>query len=263
MHLSLLCRTELGMRTREIIDVAMKAGEILILSGAEVYRVEDTLARIFKSYDVEAECFVLLSGIFITAKGEDDEVISVVKRIKGHINDLQKIEKVNSFSRSLMVKAVSYEEAMEILNAIESTPRYRFSTRLAASGVAAFVYSLLFKSSVKEAVAALLISLMVFTVKENISRVGFFQFFEYFVSGMISGAMSIFAVKLFPEMNLYKIIIGSIMILVPGVAMTNGIKDALYGDTVSSIYRLAEAVFIAVAVASGVGIMLSIGIRWV
>jgi len=251
------------MTTRELIDVALKVGEILILSGAEVYRVEDTLTRIFNCYNVEAECFVLLSGIFITAKGENDEAISVIKRIKGHVNDLQKIEMVNSFSRSLMVNTVSYDDAMKLLKDIENTPRHAFPLRLVASGVTAFVYALLFRAAFQEALVAAVISMVIYSVKEKISEIGFFLFFEYFMSGLIAGAMSLIAFKLFPAMNIYKIIIGSIMVLVPGVAITNGIKDALYGDTVSSIYRLTEAAFIAIGVASGVGIVLSVGLRWV
>lgn len=90
---------------------------------------------------------------------------------------------------------------------------------------------------------------------------GFFQFLEYFISGLFVGGLSVLAIKLFPGLDIYNIIIGSIMILLPGVAITNGIKDALYGDTVSSLYRVAETVFISVAVGSGVGIILTIGLR--
>jgi uncharacterized membrane protein YjjP (DUF1212 family) len=90
---------------------------------------------------------------------------------------------------------------------------------------------------------------------------GFFQFLEYFISGLLVGGMSLIFIRLFPALDIYNIIIGAIMILVPGVAVTNGIKDALYGDTVSSLYRMAETVFISVAVGSGVGIVLTLGMR--
>ena len=82
------------------------------------------------------------------------------------------------------------------------------------------------------------------------------------MSGLIAGALAAFSVFLFPEFHLFKIIIGSIMIFLPGVAITNGIKDALYGDLVASISRLGEALFTAAAVGAGVGIAVSLALSW-
>lgn len=251
------------METKELLNIAMRSGEILIRSGAEVYRVEETIKRIFRSYGQECECFVLLSGIFISTEDDRGEVVSTLRQIKGHTVDLHQVERVNSFSRSLEQNRVSYKEAMHTLADIDRTPRYPFWVRLVVAGVTAFVYTLLFRGSLREAVIAAVASCLIYGVKEMLSELGFFQFFEFFVSGMIAGGISLIALHFYPGLNIYKLIIGAIMILVPGVAMTNGIKDALYGDIVSSLYRLAEAVFISVAVGAGVGVVLSLGLRWV
>jgi uncharacterized membrane protein YjjP (DUF1212 family) len=79
---------------------------------------------------------------------------------------------------------------------------------------------------------------------------------------LAAGFLSIAAVRLFPDLNEYKIIIGSVMLYLPGLAMTNGIKDAFYGDLVASFTRIGEAFLIAVAVAAGVAISLSISLNW-
>ncbi|MCX7708463.1 MAG: threonine/serine exporter family protein [Clostridia bacterium] len=247
------------MRVKELMEIAVKSGEILLKSGAEIYRVEDTIIRIFGAYGVQCESFVLLSGIFLSAEGEDGQVVTLVKRIKGHTIDLSRIELVNSFSRNLQENPLEYDDAKKALHTIENRHRYSFPTRLAVAGANAFVYTLIFKGNAYEGLVALLISLLIYAIKEKISEIGFFQFFEFFVSGLIAGALSFSASMLFPSLNLYKVIIGAIMILVPGVAITNGIKDALYGDTVSSLYRISEALFISVAVGSGVALALTVG----
>jgi uncharacterized membrane protein YjjP (DUF1212 family) len=251
------------MTVRELIDVGLKAGEILLCSGAEIYRVEDTVTRIFRAYGSECECFVLLTGIFISSRDEIGETVTIIKRIKGHSFDLRRIELVNDFSRSLQGRRLEYAEALAALGEIEGTRKYGFVVRIAAAGITAFVYALLFKGGVAEGIIALFISMFIYLIKDRISRLGLVPFFEFFVSGLIAGSLSIVAVEFVPDVNIYKIIIGAVMILVPGVALTNGIKDALYGDTVSSLYRLAEAAFISIAVGSGVGIILSIGLRWI
>ncbi len=251
------------MTTNQLIDVALKAGEILLRSGAEVYRVEDTIFRIFKSYDVDCECFVLLTAIFITAKPKGSDNVSVIRRIKGVSYNLHRIELVNSFSRNLQERPISYQEAMEILEDIENATQYNFISRLVVAGLTALVFTLLFNGNILEAFIAFGISLILYAFKEKYSVIGFLPFFEYFVSGVIAAAVCLLALSFNPSLNIYIIIIGSIMMLLPGMALTSGIKDALHGDTVSSLYRLTEAMFISVALGAGVGVTLSIGLRLV
>ena len=45
--------------------------------------------------------------------------------------------------------------------------------------------------------------------------------------------------------------VGVIMLLVPGVAFTNAVKDIFIGDTISGVMRLTEAVLWAAALALG------------
>lgn len=55
--------------TREAFDVASLAGDILLASGAEIFRVEETIDRIARAYGVNSsDAFVLSSGIFLTAE---------------------------------------------------------------------------------------------------------------------------------------------------------------------------------------------------
>lgn len=51
--------------TREALDVASLAGDILLASGAEIFRVEETIDRIARAYGVDSsDAFVLSSGFF-------------------------------------------------------------------------------------------------------------------------------------------------------------------------------------------------------
>lgn len=250
------------MKTNEVMEVALRAGEALLRNGAEIYRVEDTVQRICKSYNVEAEIFALPTGIFMTVIGKDGEPVSYIRRIKSRTVDLRKIERVNSFSRSLQNNPISYNQAISILQEIEEAKGFNFALRLCIAGVNAFVYTVLFKGSLQEAAAAFFIGMLIYFSKEKISRAGVFNFFEDFASGMVAGAASLAVVRLFPIINLYKVIIASIIILLPGVAITNAIKDALNGDIVSSQFRLAEAIFSLAAVAAGVAVVLSAGLTW-
>jgi len=251
------------MQTEELMEIALKAGELLLTSGAEIYRVEESITRICESFNVKCESFVLPTGIFISLKDEQGkDTLTSFKRIKQCTVDLYRIDSVNTFSRSLQGRCPAYEEAMGELLEIEKKHRYNVMLRLAAAGVASFVFTLLFKGGVHEGIAALIIGMLIYTIKEKLAELELFQFFELFVAGLAAGAAAMITVRLFPGLNLFKLLIGSIMLFLPGVAITSGIKDALYGDLVASITRLGEAVFIVAAVGAGVGISLSVGLKW-
>ncbi len=250
------------MQTAELMQIALKSGEIMLTSGAEIYRVEETIIRICNSYHTTCESFVLPTGIFISIRDGNGETKTTFKRIQQRTIDLDRIDRVNTFSRSLAASLLDYETASECLANIEAGKAYSLPVRLAAASVASFVFTLLFKGSFYDGLAAIPIGLLVYITKESFSRKGFFQFFELFIAGLAAGFLSIAAVRLFPDLNEYKIIIGSVMLFLPGMAITNGIKDAFYGDLVASFTRLGEAFLIAAAVAAGVAISLSIGMKW-
>ncbi len=249
------------MKAEELADIALRSGEILLRSGAEVYRVEDTIIRIFNNHKYYCECFVVLTGIFVSVKIEGAANLTLIKRIRNNSFDLGRIELINSFSRMLPHKQIDYPEALKALDAIESANSYTFIIRLIAAGSTAFVYTLLFRGNMYEALASVIVSMAAYISKTLVARVGFFSFLEFFISGIFVGSISLAAVHFFHEMNIYKLISGGSMILLPGMAITNSIKDALYGDIVSSMYRLAEAIFVVTAFVIGISIIISIGLR--
>lgn len=252
------------MDTKKVMEIALFTGEILLCSGAEIYRVEDTVRRICESYGVDCECFVMPTGMFLsnTPQSNQHDSITLMRRIKKRSLDLQRIEQINAFSRKVSEEKVSYEEAMDILEEIDRGPNFKFKTRFIAAGITTFVYTLLFGGSYTDGILALFIGMIIYFLQEMISKVGFFQFFEYFLSGTIAAGLSLIASALVPGLNIDKTITGSVVLLVPGIAITSGIKDALYGDLISSMARISEALLVVAAVGAGVGVMLTFGIRW-
>ena len=48
-----------------------------------------------------------------------------------------------------------------------------------------------------------------------------------------------------------EIIIGNIMLLIPGIALTNSLRDMISGDIISGLLRFLDAILVAVAIAAG------------
>jgi uncharacterized membrane protein YjjP (DUF1212 family) len=63
------------------------------------------------------------------------------------------------------------------------------------------------------------------------------------------------------KIQIEPIVIGCIMPLVPGVAFTNAVRDVIGDELLSGISRATEALLMAVSLAAGIGISLSIGFK--
>ena len=81
---------------------AMTIGEMLLTSGAEVGRVEDTIRRICIAYGAErVDVFSITSSIVTTMYGEDFGICTQTRRVAGMSNDLNKLDELNCLSRKI------------------------------------------------------------------------------------------------------------------------------------------------------------------
>lgn len=247
------------MEAKQVLEIALSAGEILQSNGAETYRVEETIERICTAYELHCECMATAKGVFVSVIDGNDEKITSLKKTKIRRVDLYRIELINTFSRNIQEKPVSYEEARKILQDIEGAPYFTFPVRIFAASMTSFIYSLFFNGTIYDSVVSAIISIGIYYILEKVSRVGFLQFFEFFFSGLFIGAFSLAAQKLLPFVIKDNVITGTIMILIPGVSLTNGIKDIIYGDFMSGMVKFGESMLVIIAVGAGIGTALTLG----
>lgn len=248
------------MEAKKVLEIAISAGEILLSNGAESYRIEETIEKICRAYNLECECMSTAKGVFVSIIDGEDEKVTALKKIRTRRVDLYRIELINSFSRSLQNNPVSYKEAKQILKDIDGAPYFTFPVRLFAASMTSFIYALFFNGTFYDAVVSAIISIGIYIMLEKVSSIGFFPFFQVFFSGFIIGVASLAAEKLLPFLNMDNIITGTIMILIPGVALTNGIKDIIFGDFQSGMVKFGESMLIIIAIGAGIGTALSLGI---
>lgn len=247
------------MKAKEVLEIALTAGQILLSNGAESYRVEETIERICEAYKLPCECLSTAKGVFVSVIDESEEKITSLKKIRFRRVDLYRIELVNSFSRNLNENIVSYEEAKSILKGIEDAPYFSFTVRIFAASMTAFIYALFFNGTLYDAFMSALISIGIYYLLEKTAHLGFFQFSEFFFSGFLIGGLSLFSESMLHFVSKDNVITGTIMILIPGVALTNGIKDIIYGDFSSGIAKFGEALLIIIAIGAGIATALVIG----
>ena len=245
------------MEINNILQVAAYAGKIMLESGAEAYRVEETMNRICNSLGIEVADSYATPTVIIASASHQGEIKSLVVRISSRSVDLQRIHKVNDLARNIVKNKLTVEELNDNLKEIEEERRYSNTITILFSAVGAFGFVFLFGGSLRDAIAAFLIGIVVkyFSIKgENI---GLNSFFNTSICAGILAFLAIISIKIGLAFDMDKVIIGSIMLLVPGLAITNAIRDTVAGDLVSGLARGAEAFLTAIAVAVGTGVVLS------
>lgn len=247
------------MNINQALFIALEAGEILLRNGAETYRVEESIIKICNGLGFSCETIVFPTGIFLTVLSDEKGSETYVRRIKVRTLNLQKIDRINSFSRKLLNCPVSYDEAVKELEEIKALKAYSIPVQLISASIVSFAFATLFGGSVKDSFAALLIGLAAYILNLIMQKAGYFPFLIYFVLSFVCGFFSLLISGLIAGSNVYIIIISSVLLYLPGVAMTNGIRDLLAGDIVSGLTRLGEALLTVIAIGLGVGLALSVG----
>lgn len=243
------------MNYKLLVDTAVMAGEIMIAGGAETYRVEDTISRILRTSGLErCEVFVVSTGIVVTLDDSSIDAISLVRRVEDRVTNLGNISMVNDISRKICSCELSVEEAYESLLLLKDEKRYPDWLVYICTILTAASFSALLGATAMECVITAINGLFIVGSKILSKKVIVNRFVSNMVvSGLIALTTTLFNRVPWITIEIETVIAGSIMALLPGVAITNAIRDTLQGDYMSGAARVIEAFVIAASLAVGIG----------
>lgn len=242
-----------------LLNFAMQAGEIMLRSGAETYRVEDTIMRILSVYDFESiEVFVTPTGIIATIDDKNIEMTTKLKRINSRTIRLDKVALVNDLSRKYVLGKISLQDAIEELKKIDKISPYQPLILISVTGLTSAFFTIVFGGNYKDFLISLSIGIILGIIQRLFINLQLSRFLADMLGGFLVGFLALLLTSIIPSINFDNIIIGSIMPMVPGVAITNAIRDTIEGNLLSGISRGVEAFFVAISIATGVAIALKV-----
>ena len=245
------------MNYKLLMETAIKVGEVMLSHGAEAHRVEDTVYRILKKANLQTtEVFVIMTGLFATLADPSIETITITKRVRSKGNNLNQICFANQISRQFCDDLITLEEAYERFH---KGCGWEYSHRMSLVGNMMIVttFPLLVDGTLLDCVIALLASVVVAGSIYGAEKIKMHPFLKDLGVAFLAGVTYMILNRMLPiTVNQDAIIIACIMPLVPGVAITNAIRDTLNGDYVSGAARAVEAFIKALAIALGVGLSL-------
>ncbi|MBO4422082.1 MAG: threonine/serine exporter family protein [Clostridia bacterium] len=255
-----------GKQTKRAVDIAARAGTVLLSSGSDITRVEDTIRHMMNSFGVKKyDIFTITNGIFLSASADDaPEGMGDYTRIcevPKNSSDLGKVDLVNTLSRDIEAGLCDMDGAEKRLDQIEKARSYKTIISLLAAGVASGAFSYLFGGSAVDALLAALIGFSYYYLFIVLDRTKLSKLLCNAICGCILALMTVGFVKLIPGVNMDMVIVGAIMPLIPGVAFVNAVRDIAAGDYISGAIRMIDAIAVAAGIAVGVGVTILIFTR--
>lgn len=133
---------------QEILLLAMKAGQIQLENGAEIFRVEDTIMHICRAYGLHSvHIFVLSNGIFLSCGDETEPLFAKVLQVPVNNTNLRRVAEVNQLSRRIEEEGLSPENVRRELTRIEEHPGFPAALQIAVAGLAGACFGVMFGGS--------------------------------------------------------------------------------------------------------------------
>ena len=232
-----------------LTDLAATMGYHLAMSGAETFRVEDTIHRILRAYGVECEVFAIPNCVSVSLEAANGKPLMLMRRIGFHGNDL---EKLNELSRRICAEKPEVDEAMAWLRQTLAACRvYRTGVFYLGNVLVGLGFCLVFGGTLRDCLWAGVMGLIIGLVTRFMDRQEANPFFSTILASCLMALPAYAAAGLGWLSNPDAAIIGALMILVPGLLITNSMRDIIYGDTNSGIFRIVQVVLSALAIALG------------
>jgi uncharacterized membrane protein YjjP (DUF1212 family) len=237
---------------RKVFYISLNSGKILLESGAETYRIEDTMIRIANNYGIDnVQVFVTTTVIILSM---NDYALSQTIRIDERANNLEKVVSINELSRSI-TKGLPLNEAIDRIENIHETKMFPFWLVVFTGGVVAIMFLLLFNGQPVDIPVAAAGGMAGVLITESIQRYTKIKFFNEFFAALFIAVISVLYVEFGPGIQLETIIIAAVMPLVPGVLITNAIREMIRGHLMAGTMKGAEASLTAIAIGAGVGLV--------
>lgn len=229
------------------LQLATKAGHILLENGAEISRVEDTMERIATAYGVEEKSFFVLSnGIISTGKEYAKAEFIPIKGMQ-----LSRVVEVNQLSRDVTSGKCSLDELATRLESIGNSASKPWWQQVLGSALGVSAFCILFRGSLIDSAATFVVGLLL-GVFMAFAGSKLPRIFGNLLGGMVGGLLCILSVRLGFGEHLPNMITGTIICLVPGIPFTNGMRDLANEDYLAGFTRLLDAFLVFLCIAMGV-----------
>ena len=245
----------------ELLHLAVEIGCRLQESGAEIYRVEEAVRRVFQAYGADSgQVFAIPNCLIVSVIDDEGKAISRLRRIPIHGTDISRMERVYDFCRRICRTTPKLDSALEQLQALDRQhPAFPLWFQLLGYFVGTCFFTLFFGGdNLWDALAGGACGVAIGACLTVMSKLNANLFVKTAIAAFLSALLAMGLVAVGVGRHTSFITIGALMALTPGIMFTNFMRDIMAGDTVAGLIKLVEALMTAGAIAMGTFVALAV-----
>lgn len=242
------------MDYNKLLDLVTEIGYRLAMSGAETYRIEESINRILKAYGIDAAAFSIPNCLIVSIQTAEGKPMTRMRRVGQHGNDLDAVERYSNLSRRICSETPDPEQAHKWLQeTIDGVRSYGFFVVMLANFLGALGFAIYFSCSFVDSLIAGICGIVIGFVSYHMDKLKANHFFRIILAAFFMSLLAYSLNCIGLAQNADGIVISALMLLVPGLLFTNALRDIIYGDTNSGVNRIVQVFLIAIAIALGTG----------
>jgi uncharacterized membrane protein YjjP (DUF1212 family) len=232
----------------EIMHCVVDIGEEMLRSGAEVRRVEDSMERMFAAYGARrSDVLAIASGIHVTVVTGQGHTLTQTRRVRTVSNNYGKVDALNALSRAVCEGKPEAAEIRTRLSAITDAKRESPVWRFLGGILGAAAFAVFFGGTVADGLIAALISLPYTASELWLRRPDMNPVVYNFVWSLIMGLLAQGAVAAGIGGHADMIMIGCIMLPIPGALVTASLRDMLRVAAILKGKKVSDSISLSIS----------------
>ena len=236
----------------KLLQVILDIAEEMLVCGAEVSRVEDSIERMCGAYNcTRVNAFIITSNIQVTMEDPDGNIVTQIRRIIRSDVNFDKLDYLNDLSRYICREKPEVSLVRRRFEQVMERRNYPGWVGYLGAAMIAGGFAVFFGGNLLDGAASAVLGLLITAMTHFMGKYEKNQLAMMFIISFLSGLITIVMMSAGLGAHQDKIMIGGIMLLIPGIAMTNSVRDMLIGDIVTGMLRLTNSLLQAAAIACG------------
>lgn len=243
----------------DVVDLSLRAGQLLLQYGAEGAVVEETAQRLGAAFGAEREDVLISPNALIISTVINNACCTRVRRVVRLDVNYTIISAVNQLSRDAEAGKLDRSQVCAELQRISESAPYcnRWLTALMV-GFSCAAFSQLFGGDWPVFGVTMIASTLAMLLRQELDARNFnallVTIVTAFVAGLVASSATIFQLSPHGETAM----IAAVLLLVPGVPLINAVEDIIKGHAVLGIVRAATGCTLLLGIA--LGLLLAIGV---
>ena len=240
------------MDPEQLLTCALDIGERMLISGAEIGRVEDSIRLICSAYGyIRTDVFTITSSIVVSIEDKERKHYNQSRRITGTVTDLTRLDRLNALSRKICKETPGWDYIQQQLAEIDALRPYPIWVQILSSAMIGGAFAIFFGGDLADGAVATLLGGLLRLLTALLQKAHINPILVNVIATFLLSSAAIWAVRSGFGSDANEIIIGNIMLLIPGIALTNSLRDMISGDIISGLLRFLDAILVAAAIAAG------------